>query len=86
MELLKVKNDSRPAPLAGAIAGAFRQDKVVQLQAIGAGAVNQVIKAFVLASGYLKEDGYEVILVPEFVDVDFNGKIISAIRFTVEQR
>jgi len=86
MELLKAKNDSPPAQLAGAIAANFRNDKIVQVQVVGAGAVNQVVKAFILASSYLKDDGYEVILIPKFVDSEINGEIRSAIRFTIEQR
>jgi len=86
MEILKAKNDSPPAQLAGAIAGNFRINKIVQVQVIGAGAVNQTVKAFILASSFLKEDGYEIILIPEFVDSEINGEIRSAIRFTIEQR
>ena len=86
MELLKVKNNSQPSQLAGAIAGCFRKDKIVQVQAVGAGAINQTIKAFILASRFLNQDGYEVVLIPEFVDIEMNGKIISTIRFTIEPR
>ena len=57
-----------------------------EVQAIGAGAVNQAVKAFVLAKGYLAEDGYTVVCVPEFVDVDIEGKIRTAIRLVVEPR
>ena len=56
------------------------------VQAIGAIAVNQAVKALVLAKGYLLEDGYEVIFIPEFVDVEIDDKIRTAIRFVVDVR
>ena len=56
------------------------------MQAIGAGAVNQAVKALVLARGYLKEDGYDVICAPEFADVEIDGKIRTAVKLVVELR
>ena len=56
------------------------------MQAIGAGAVNQAVKALVLAKGYLAEDGIAVVCVPEFVDVDIDGKVRTAIKLVVEPR
>ena len=72
--------------MAGAIAGVFRENKRAEVQAIGAIAVNQAIKAIALAKGYLKEDGYDIIFTPEFVDVEIDGKIRTAIKFVVELR
>ena len=86
MNIIKVSGTSRTSAVAGAIAGVFRENKRAEVQAIGAIAVNQAVKALALAKGYLKEDGYEVIFIPEFVDVDIDGKIRTAIRFTVELR
>ena len=86
MDIIKVSGTSRTSAVAGAIAGVFRDFKIAEVQAIGAGAVNQAVKACVLAKGYLAEDGYEVIFTPEFIDVDIEGKIRTAIRLTVESR
>lgn len=86
MKIIKVAGTSRTSSVAGAIAGIFREDKRAVVQAIGAIAVNQATKALVLANSYLKEDGYEVVFIPEFVDVEIGGNIRTAIRFTVESR
>lgn len=86
MDVIKVKANSRKAAVAGAIAGVMREHKHAEVQAIGAGAVNQAVKALVLARGYLAEDGIPVICIPEFVDVDIDGKIRTAIKLTVEPR
>jgi stage V sporulation protein S len=86
MDIIKVKANSRTAAVAGAIAGVIREHKHAEVQAIGAGAVNQAVKALVLARGYLAEDGIPVICMPEFVDVDIEGKIRTAIKLIVEPR
>jgi stage V sporulation protein S len=86
MDVIKVSGSSRTSAVAGAIAGVFRENKRAEVQAIGAGAVNQAVKALVLARGYLKEDGYEVIFSPEFADVDIDGKVRTAIKLVVELR
>ncbi len=86
MDVIKVSGSSRTSSVAGAIAGVFRENKRAEVQAIGAGAVNQAIKALVLARGYLKEDGYEIIFTPEFADVDIDGKVRTAIKLVVELR
>lgn len=86
MDVIKVKANSRTAAVAGAIAGVVREHKRAEVQAIGAGAVNQAIKALVLAKGYLAEDGIPIICIPEFVDVDIEGKVRTAIKLIVEPR
>lgn len=86
MDVIKVKANSRTAAVAGAIAGVMREHKHADIQAIGAGAVNQAIKALVLARGYLAEDGIIVVCVPEFVDVEIDGKIRTAIKLSVEPK
>ncbi len=86
MDIIKVKATSRTAAVAGAIAGVMREHKHAEVQAIGAGAVNQAVKAMVLARGYLAEDGMTVVFIPEFVDVDIEGKVRTAIKLTVEPR
>lgn len=86
MDIIKVSGTSRTSAVAGAIAGVFRDFKIAEVQAIGAGAVNQAVKACVLARGYLAEDGYDVIFYPEFADVQIDDKIRTAIKLTVESR
>lgn len=80
MNVIKVSANSRTAAVAGAIAGVVREHKLAEVQSIGAGAVNQAIKAIILAKGYLANDGIDITLVPEFVDVEIDGKIRTAIK------
>ena len=75
-----------PAEEAIGIAGVVRENGRAEVQAIGAGAVNQAIKALVLATGYLKNDGIDVACVPEFADVAIDDKIRTAIKFVIEPR
>ena len=84
MDLIKVSATSRTAAVAGAIAGIIREHKHAEIQAIGAGAVNQAVKALVLATGYLRNDGINVSCVPEFADVTIEDKVRTAIKLVVE--
>jgi stage V sporulation protein S len=86
VDVIKVSGTSRTSAVAGAIAGVVRENKRAEVQAIGASAVNQAVKAMTLAKGYLVNDGLDIYFVPEFVDVDIEGKIRTAIKFTVEIR
>lgn len=86
MDVIKVSANSRTSAVAGAIAGVIRENKHAEVQAIGAGAVNQAVKALVLAVGYLKEDGIQVVCVPEFADVSIDEKVRTAIKLVVETR
>jgi stage V sporulation protein S len=86
MDIIKVSANSRTAAVAGAIAGVMREHKHAEVQAIGAGAVNQAVKALVLATGYLASDGIAVFCVPEFVDVEIDGKIRTAIKLVVDPK
>ena len=84
MDMIKVSANSRTSAVAGAIAGVVREHKRAEVQAIGAGAVNQAVKALVLATGYLKNDGIDVVCVPEFADVTIEDKVRTAIKLVVE--
>lgn len=86
MDIIKVSGTSRTSAVAGAIAGVFRDNKHAVVQAIGAGAVNQAVKALILAKGYLGDDGYDIIFIPEFTDVEIEGNVRTAIKFLVEER
>jgi stage V sporulation protein S len=84
MEMIKVSANSRTSAVAGAIAGVVREHHRAEVQAIGAGAVNQAMKALVLATGYLKNDGIFVSCVPEFADVNIDDKVRTAIKLVIE--
>jgi len=84
MTLIKVSATSRTAAVAGAIAGVVREQGRAEVQAIGAGAVNQAVKALIVATGYLKNDGINVVAVPEFVDIEIEDKVRTAIKIVVE--
>ena len=84
--IIKVSANSRTSAVAGAIAGVIREHKHAEVQAIGAGAVNQAIKALVLATGYLKNDGIEIACVPQFVDVDIDDKVRTAIKLVIDPK
>ena len=86
MDIIKVAGTSRTSAVAGAIAGLFRENKRAEIQAIGAGAVNQAVKAIILATGFLAEDGYDVVFSPEFTDVEIDDKVRTAIKITAELR
>jgi stage V sporulation protein S len=86
VDIIKVSGTSRTSAVAGAIAGVVRENNRAEIQAIGASAVNQAIKALTLAKGYLANDGFDIIFTPEFVDVDIDGKVRTAIKFVVEPR
>jgi stage V sporulation protein S len=86
MDIIKVSGTSRTSAVAGAIAGVVRENKRAEVQAIGASAINQAVKAMALARGYLMNDGLDIIFIPEFVDVQIEEKVRTAIKFTVEPR
>ncbi len=85
-QLLRVSSNSSPTSVAGAIAGFIGEDGEVQLQSIGAAAVNQATKAIAIARGYVASSGHDLICVPAFVDVEIDGEERTAIRFTVRPR
>jgi stage V sporulation protein S len=86
MVVLRVASRSRSGAVAGAIAAVVREGKQAQVQAIGAGAVNQAIKAVVVARSYLARDGIDVICIPTFTEVEVGGKERTAIKLIVEPR
>jgi stage V sporulation protein S len=86
MDIIKVASRSRSTSVAGAIAGIVRENGRAEVQAIGAGAVNQSIKAAAIARGYLALDGIDVIVIPAFTEVSIEGQERTAIRLVVEPR
>jgi stage V sporulation protein S len=84
MTMIKVSATSRTSAVAGAIAGVVREHHRAEVQAIGAGAVNQAVKALVVATGYLRLDGIHISCVPEFADVTIEDKVRTAIKLVIE--
>ena len=85
MNVIKVASQSRTSLVAGAIAGVYRENGNAEVQAIGAGAVNQAVKAVVIAKGYLGEEGKVIVFVPSFVEVEIEGEVRTAVRLLVEE-
>lgn len=83
MDNIKVSAKSRSTAVAGAIANVIRGHKQAEVQAIGAGAVNQAVKAIAIARGYIKQDGLDITCAPMFVEVDVGGQERTAIKFSV---
>ena len=86
MEVLKVSSKSKPNSVAGALANAFREKQTVEIQAVGAGSLNQAIKAIAIARGYVAPTGKDLICIPAFSDVMIDGEERTAIKLIVESR
>ena len=86
MKLLNVSSTSKPNSVAGAIAGIVRAEGKVQIQTIGAGALNQTIKGIAIARGYIAPTGQELVCIPFFKDIEINGEVKTAMVLTVEVR
>lgn len=83
---LKVSSKSAPHSVAGALAGVLRDHSTCEIQVIGAGALNQAVKAMAIARTYLNDDGWDLACVPLFAEVDIDGRPRTAIRFVIERR
>ena len=86
MEVLKVSSKSNPNACAGALAGVLRQDGAVEVQVVGAGALNQAIKAVAIARGFVAPSGVDLVCVPTFADIEIDGESRTAIRLLLEDR
>jgi len=86
VNVVKVAANSRSTSVAGAIAGIIREHGRVDVQAIGAGAVNQAIKAIAIARSYLELDGIDIVCIPTFSEVLIESKERTAVRLAVETR
>jgi len=85
-DVLKVSSKSRPSAVAGAIAGVVRELGRAEVQAIGAGATNQAIKAVAIARDYLLETGIDAVCLPAFIDITIDNEDRTAIRLVIEPR
>ena len=86
MEVLKVSAQSNPKSVAGALAAVLREKGTAEEQAVGAGAVNQAIKAVPIARGFVAPNAIDLIAVPAFAEINIDGEERTAIRFIVEPR
>jgi stage V sporulation protein S len=86
METLKVSTKSSPNSVAGAMAGVVRSEGEVMVQVVGAGALNQAVKAIAIARGYVSASGIDLVCVPTFAEVDIDGERRTAIRLRIHDR
>lgn len=86
LEVLKVSSKSNPNSVAGALAGVIREQGAVEIQTVGAGALNQAVKAIAIARGFIAPSGMDLMCVPAFTDILINGEERTAIRILVEPR
>jgi stage V sporulation protein S len=85
-ELIKVSAQSRSTAVAGAIAGVMREEGYAEIQAIGASAINQAVKAITIARSYLEQDNMDLAVVPSFIEVTIEGSERTAVRMAVFKR
>ena len=86
MDVLKVSSKSNPNSVAGALAGVLREKGSAEIQAIGAGALNQAVKAIAIARGFVAPSGMDLVCVPAFTDINIEGDQKTAIKLIVEPR
>ena len=86
METLKVSSKSNPNSEAGALANVFRSNGSVEIQAVGAGALNQAIKAVAIARGFLAPSGKNIVCIPAFTDISIDGEEKTAIKLIIETK
>lgn len=86
MEVLRVSTKSNPNSVAGALAGVLREKGTAELQAVGAGALNQAVKAVAIARGFVAPSDIDLVCVPAFADIEIDGEERTAIKLIIESR
>lgn len=86
VEVLKVSSKSSPNAVAGALAGVIRERGMAEMQAIGAGAINQAVKAVAIARGFVAPSGIDLVCVPAFTDIQIDGEERTAIKLIIGPR
>ena len=86
VEVLKVSAQSNPKSVAGALTAVIREKGTAEVQAVGAGAVNQAVKAIAISRGFIAPNGIDLVSVPAFVEISIDGEERTAIKFIVEPR
>ena len=86
MEVLKVSTKSNPNSFAGALAAIIKEKNFVEIQAVGAGAINQAVKAIAIARGFVAPSGKDIVCIPAFTDIEIDGEERTAIKLIVQPR
>ena len=86
MEVLKVSTKSNPNSVAGALGAILKEKSLVEIQAIGAGAINQAVKAVAIARGFVAPSGKDIVCIPAFTDIQIDGEERTAIKLIVQPR
>ena len=86
MEVLKVSTKSNPNSVAGSLAAIIKEKNIVEIQAVGAGAINQAVKAIAIARGFVAPSGRDIVCVPAFTDIEIDGQERTAIKLIVQPR
>lgn len=86
METLKVRSKSNPNSVAGALANILREKESAEIQAIGAGALNQAIKGIAIARGFVAPSGKNLVCIPAFTDIIIDGEERTAIKLIIEAK
>lgn len=86
MEVLKVSTKSNPNSVAGALSAIIKEKNIVEIQAVGAGAINQAVKAIAIARGFVAPSGRDIVCVPAFTDIEIDGQERTAIKLIVQPR
>ena len=84
-KILKISSKSNPNSVAGAIVGVLKENKKVEMQAIGAGALNQVVKAIAIARGFVAPSGIDLVCIPAFAEVEVEEENRTGIKFIVRE-
>ena len=86
MEVLKVSTKSNPNSVAGALAAIIKERNTVEIQAVGAGAINQAVKAIAIARGFVAPSGKDIVCIPAFTDIEIDGEERTAIKLIIQRR
>ena len=86
MEVLKVSTKSNPNSVAGALAAIIKERNTVEIQAVGAGAINQAVKAIAIARGFVAPSGKDIVCIPAFTDIEIDGEERTAIKLIIQPR
>ena len=86
MEVLKVSTKSNPNSVAGALATIIKERNTVEIQAVGAGAINQAVKAIAIARGFVAPSGKDIVCIPAFTDIEIDGEERTAIKLIIQPR
>ena len=86
MDVLRVSTKSNPNSVAGALAAIIKEKNIAEMQAVGAGAINQAVKAIAIARGFIAPSGKDIVCIPAFTDIIIDGEERTAIKLIVQPR